>query len=95
MPGVMPLPLEGIHVGTCPPWWKFLAMTVACNLGVARWGTHGAMHRGQPPNRVALEACIQARNEGRSLAREGNEIIREAARWCPELARRLRTLERD
>jgi ribulose 1,5-bisphosphate carboxylase large subunit (EC 4.1.1.39) len=26
-----------------------------------------------------LEACIQARNEGRDLAREGNDIIREAA----------------
>ena len=37
-------------------------------------------------NRVALEACIQARNEGRSLAREGNDVIREACRWSPELA---------
>jgi len=35
---------------------------------------------------VALEACIQARNEGRSLAREGNDVIREACRWSPELA---------
>jgi ribulose-bisphosphate carboxylase large chain len=35
---------------------------------------------------VALEACVQARNEGRNLAREGNDVIREAARWCPELA---------
>ncbi|KAD5318113.1 hypothetical protein E3N88_18059 [Mikania micrantha] len=38
------------------------------------------------PNRVALEACVQARNEGRDLATEGNEIIREAAKWSPELA---------
>ncbi|CAI0390989.1 unnamed protein product [Linum tenue] len=38
------------------------------------------------PNRVALEACVQARNEGRDLAREGNEIIREASKWSPELA---------
>ena len=36
--------------------------------------------------RVALEACVQARNEGRSLAREGNDVIREACRWSPELA---------
>ncbi|KAI8018749.1 hypothetical protein LOK49_LG04G00380 [Camellia lanceoleosa] len=28
----------------------------------------------------------QARNEGRDLAREGNEIIREASKWSPELA---------
>ncbi|KAF6137597.1 hypothetical protein GIB67_007455 [Kingdonia uniflora] len=37
-------------------------------------------------NRVALEECVQARNEGRDLAREGNEIIREACKWSPELA---------
>ncbi|MBA0562569.1 hypothetical protein Golob_007602, partial [Gossypium lobatum] len=37
-------------------------------------------------NRVALEACIQARNERRDLACEGNEIIREASKWSPEIA---------
>ncbi|KAG0447001.1 hypothetical protein HPP92_028540 [Vanilla planifolia] len=36
-------------------------------------------------NRVALEACVQARNEGRDLALEGNDIIREASKWSPEL----------
>ncbi|XLS71402.1 hypothetical protein HN51_028267 [Arachis hypogaea] len=41
---------------------------------------------GAVANRVALEACVQARNEGRDLAREGNEIIREASKWSPELA---------
>ncbi|KAL2923307.1 Ribulose bisphosphate carboxylase large chain [Bienertia sinuspersici] len=35
--------------------------------------------------RVALEACVQARDEGRDLASEGNTIIREAAKWSPEL----------
>lgn len=41
---------------------------------------------GAVANRVALEACVQARNEGRDLALEGNEIIREASKWSPELA---------
>ncbi|KAK4718020.1 hypothetical protein R3W88_016358 [Solanum pinnatisectum] len=41
---------------------------------------------GAVANRVALEACVKARNEGRDLAREGNEIIREACKWSPELA---------
>ncbi|KAL9989823.1 putative ribulose-bisphosphate carboxylase [Helianthus debilis subsp. tardiflorus] len=41
---------------------------------------------GAVANRVALEACVQARNEGRDLATEGNEIIREATKWSPELA---------
>ncbi|KAL6134142.1 hypothetical protein ACLB2K_066375 [Fragaria x ananassa] len=39
---------------------------------------------GAVANRVALEACVQARNEGRDLAHEGNEIIREACKWSPE-----------
>jgi hypothetical protein len=33
---------------------------------------------GAAANRVALEACVQARNEGCDLAREGNEIIQAA-----------------
>ncbi|KAL3807947.1 hypothetical protein ACJIZ3_000335 [Penstemon smallii] len=41
---------------------------------------------GAVANRVALEACVQARNEGRDLAAEGNTIIREACKWSPELA---------
>ncbi|KAL4315427.1 hypothetical protein AHAS_Ahas15G0184000 [Arachis hypogaea] len=52
-------------------------------------GTLGHPWRNAPgavANRVALEACVQARNEGRDLAREGNEIIREASKWSPELA---------
>ncbi|KAK9158627.1 hypothetical protein Scep_005201 [Stephania cephalantha] len=43
-------------------------------------------------NRVALEACVQARNEGRDLAREGNEIIREASKWSPESVACLRKI---
>jgi hypothetical protein len=35
---------------------------------------------GVAANRVALEACVQARNEGRDLAREGNEIIKAACK---------------
>lgn len=41
---------------------------------------------GATANRVALEACIQARNEGRNLFKEGGDVIREAAKWSPDLA---------
>nr|AOG17659.1 ribulose-1,5-bisphosphate carboxylase/oxygenase large subunit [Limnothrix sp. KNUA012] len=41
---------------------------------------------GATANRVALEACVQARNEGRNLMREGGDILREAAKWSPDLA---------
>jgi ribulose-bisphosphate carboxylase large chain len=36
-------------------------------------------------NRVALEACVQARNEGRDVEKEGKEILVNAAKSCPEL----------
>ena len=41
---------------------------------------------GAVANGVALEACVQARNEGRHFAYEGNEIIHAASKWSPELA---------
>ncbi|KAF1888211.1 hypothetical protein Lal_00030096 [Lupinus albus] len=37
-------------------------------------------------NQVARESCVQARNVGRDLACEGNQIIREASKWSLELA---------
>jgi ribulose-bisphosphate carboxylase large chain len=46
----------------------------------------GGIHVWHMPVRVALEACVQAHHERRDLAREGNEIIREASKWSPELA---------
>ncbi|PHT34486.1 Ribulose bisphosphate carboxylase large chain [Capsicum baccatum] len=41
---------------------------------------------GAVANRVDLESFVKSRNEGRDLAREGNEIIREASKWSLELA---------
>ena len=46
---------------------------------------------GAHANRVALEACVQARNEGRDLIGEGPEILRRAAVSSPELAAALET----
>ncbi|CAN6445158.1 unnamed protein product [Victoria cruziana] len=41
---------------------------------------------GAVANRAALEACVEARNEGHDLARKGNEIICEASKWNLQLA---------
>ena len=49
----------------------------------ARAAAHAA---GAAANRVALEASVKARNEGRDLAREGGDVIRAACKWSPELA---------
>jgi ribulose-bisphosphate carboxylase large chain len=45
------------------------------------WGNAGGAHA----NRVAVEACVQARNEGRDLEREGKDILTAAAAHSPEL----------
>jgi ribulose-bisphosphate carboxylase large chain len=34
---------------------------------------------------VALEACVEARNQGRPVEREGREILADAAKNSPEL----------
>lgn len=41
---------------------------------------------GAVANRVALEACVLARNCGNDLSRDGANIIREATQFSPELA---------
>ena len=40
---------------------------------------------GATANRVAVEAMIQARNEGRDYFQEGPDILEKAAKGCPEL----------
>jgi ribulose-bisphosphate carboxylase large chain len=44
---------------------------------------------GASANRVALEAMIMARNEGRDYMEEGPEILQKAARSCTPLAQAL------
>ena len=46
---------------------------------------------GAAANRVAVEAMIQARNEGRDYLKEGPEILEKAARWCAPLQAALDT----
>jgi ribulose-bisphosphate carboxylase large chain len=40
---------------------------------------------GATANRVATEAMIKARNEGRDVVREGEDILRAAAKRCQPL----------
>jgi ribulose-bisphosphate carboxylase large chain len=46
---------------------------------------------GAAANRVALEACVQARNEGRELEKEGKDILTNAAKHSPELKMAMET----
>jgi ribulose-bisphosphate carboxylase large chain len=40
---------------------------------------------GAVANRVALEAMVLARNEGRDIWNEGPQILQDAAKWCGPL----------
>ena len=40
---------------------------------------------GATANRVAVDAMIQARNEGKDYFQEGPDILEKAAKGCPEL----------
>ncbi|PSO47683.1 MAG: ribulose-bisphosphate carboxylase large subunit [Cyanobacteria bacterium SW_9_44_58] len=85
MPSVMPVASGGIHVWHMPALVDIFGDDSCLQFGGGTLGHPWGNAPGATANRVALEACVQARNEGRNLAREGNEVLKEAARWSPEL----------
>ncbi|KAM1646657.1 hypothetical protein ACFX1R_009216 [Malus domestica] len=86
LPSVLPVASGGIHVWHMPALIKIFGDDSVLQFGGGTLGHPWGNALGAVANRVALEACVQARNKGRDLAREGNEIIREASKWSPELA---------
>ncbi|KAJ3667567.1 hypothetical protein LUZ60_018818, partial [Juncus effusus] len=86
MPGVIPVASGGIHVWHMPALTEIFGDDSVLQFGGGTLGHPWGNAPGAVANRVALEACVQARNEGRDLAREGNDIIRKAAKWSAELA---------
>ncbi|KAM3744748.1 hypothetical protein ACB098_06G075400 [Castanea mollissima] len=86
LPGVLLVASGGIHVWHMPALTEIFGDDFVLQFGAGTLGHPWGNAPGAVANRVALEACVQARNEGRDLARKGNEIIREAAKWSPELA---------
>jgi ribulose-bisphosphate carboxylase large chain len=86
LPGVMPVASGGIHVWHMPALVEIFGDDACLQFGGGTLGHPWGNAPGACANRVALEACVQARNEGRDLAREGGDIIRAACKWSPELA---------
>jgi ribulose-bisphosphate carboxylase large chain len=64
---------------------------VVLQFGGGTIGHPMGIEAGATANRVALEAMILARNEGREIAVEGPHILEEAARHCKPLAAALDT----
>jgi len=84
--GVFPVASGGIHVWHMPALVEIFGDDACLQFGGGTLGHPWGNAPGAAANRVACEACVQARNEGRSLAKEGGEVIRAAAAWSPELA---------
>nr|UIB38839.1 ribulose-1,5-bisphosphate carboxylase/oxygenase large subunit [Trentepohlia sp. YN1242] len=84
--GVMPVASGGIHIWHMPALVDIFQDDACLQFGGGTLGHPWGNAAGAVANRVSLEACVQARNEGRNLAREAGEIIRSAAEFSPELA---------
>jgi len=91
LPGVFPAASGGIHVWHMPALVEIFGDDAVLQFGGGSAGHPQGSRAGAHANRVALEACVQARNEGRDLAREGVDILTAAGRRSPELAAALET----
>jgi ribulose-bisphosphate carboxylase large chain len=89
MPGVMPVASGGIHAGQMHQLLQLLGEDVVLQFGGGTIGHPDGIAAGAIANRVALEAMILARNEGRDYVNEGPEILQQAAKSCAPLARAL------
>ena len=85
MPGTMPVASGGIHAGQMHELLKLLGEDVVLQFGGGTIGHPMGVAAGATANRVAVEAMIQARNEGKDYFAEGPDILAKAARGCPEL----------
>jgi ribulose-bisphosphate carboxylase large chain len=86
MGGTCPVASGGIHVWHMPALVDIFGDDACLQFGGGTLGHPWGNAPGACANRVALEACTQARNEGRDLATAGGDVIREACKWSPELA---------
>ena len=84
--GVMPVASGGIHIWHMPALVDIFQDDACLQFGGGTLGHPWGNCAGAVANRVSLEACVQARNEGRNLAREAGDIIRSACDFSPELA---------
>jgi len=82
---VMPVASGGIHAGQMHQLIHYLGEDVVLQFGGGTIGHPMGIQAGATANRVALEAMILARNEGRDYLREGPQILKDAAKWCAPL----------
>jgi ribulose-bisphosphate carboxylase large chain len=86
---LMPVASGGIHVGQMHQLLDLLGEDVVLQFGGGTIGHPTGIEAGATANRVALEAMVLARNEGRDIANEGPEILQAAAKNCLPLRQAL------
>jgi ribulose-bisphosphate carboxylase large chain len=88
---VMPVASGGIHAGQMHQLLDLFGDDVILQFGGGTIGHPAGIQAGAVANRVALEAMVKARNEGRDLKSEGPDLLRKAAQSCTPLAQALET----
>ncbi|HTJ89946.1 MAG TPA: form I ribulose bisphosphate carboxylase large subunit [Acidocella sp.] len=88
---VMPVASGGIHAGQMHQLLHLLGEDVVLQFGGGTIGHPLGIEAGAIANRVALEAMVLARNEGRDILAEGPSILNEAAAHCLPLRQALET----
>jgi len=91
MPGVFAVASGGIHVWHMPALLNIFGDDSCLQFGGGTQGHPWGNAAGACANRVALEASVKARNEGRDLERESKDILAGAAKHSPELAIAMET----
>ncbi|SEP78766.1 ribulose-bisphosphate carboxylase large subunit [Nitrosomonas ureae] len=87
----MPVASGGIHAGQMHQLLDYLGEDVILQFGGGTIGHPQGIQAGAVANRVALEAMVMARNEGRDYVKEGPQILADAAKWCTPLKQALDT----
>jgi ribulose-bisphosphate carboxylase large chain len=82
---MMPVASGGIHAGQMHQLLHYLGEDVILQFGGGTIGHPMGIAAGATANRVALEAMIKARNEGRDYLAEGGDILKAAAKRSREL----------
>jgi ribulose-bisphosphate carboxylase large chain len=87
--GVMPVASGGIHAGQMHQLLDLLGEDTILQFGGGTIGHPDGIAQGAEANRIALEAMVMARNEGRDYVAEGPQILERAAKHNKSLANAL------
>jgi ribulose-bisphosphate carboxylase large chain len=81
----LPVASGGIHCGQMHQLTHLLGEDVVLQFGGGTIGHPDGIQSGATANRVALEAMVLAKNEGRNYLEEGPQILRDASKECKPL----------